>query len=109
MIPSQTYTSPSAIPINLSAYESAIFVFSDRPLPATAAPGAGAQIADLSADWKVTFTSTNKTIAEPALTDWTSDSATRFYSGEAVYERDFTVSKVSPTKPLFSKSKAAQP
>ncbi len=61
---------------------------------ATAAPGAGAQIADLSADWKVTFTSTNKTISEPALTDWTSDSATRFYSGEAVYERDFTLSKV---------------
>ena len=98
----QAYTSPVAIPMNLSAYESAIFVFSDKPLPATAAPAAGAQIADLTADWKVTFTSTNKTISEPALTDWTSDSATRFYSGEAVYARDFTLSKL-PTAPLFSK------
>jgi hypothetical protein len=93
-IPSLTYTSPAAIPISLAAYESAIFVFSDMPSQAPALPGAGAQIADLSADWKVTFTSTNKSISEHVLADWTSDSATRFYSGEAVYERDFTLSKV---------------
>ena len=59
-----------------------------------AAGSRGAQIADLSTDWKVTFTSTSKTISEHVLADWTSDPATRFYSGEAVYERDFTLSKV---------------
>jgi alpha-L-rhamnosidase len=107
-IPSQSYTSPSAIPLNLSAYESAIFVFSDRPLPATAAPGAGAQIADLSADWKVTFTSINKTMSQSILADWASDSATRFYSGEAVYERDFTLSKL-PNEAAFLEIEGGAP
>ena len=65
--------------------------------PSTAA---GAQIADLSADWKVTFTGDRKTISEHVLADWTSDPATRFYSGEAVYERDFTLSKL-PAGAIF--------
>ncbi len=84
----------SAIPLYLAAYESAIFVFSDTPSRASALPGPGAEIADLSTDWKITFTSTNKSVSEHDLADWTSDSATKFYSGEAVYERDLTLSKV---------------
>ena len=87
--------SPSAIALSLAAYESAIFVFSDTPSRASALPGPGAEIADLTTDWKVTFTSTNKSVSEHDLADWTSDSATKFYSGEAVYERDLTLSKVS--------------
>jgi len=85
---------PAAIPLSLDAYESAIFVFSDTPSRGPAPPAAELPLADLSTDWKVTFTSTGKTISEPVLADWTSDPATRFYSGEVVYERDLTLGKL---------------
>jgi hypothetical protein len=87
-------TSPAAIPLQLAAYESAIFVFSDKPSRAATPHGPATQIADLSTDWKVTFTATNQSISEQTLTDWTNDPATRFYSGEAVYERDLTLGKL---------------
>ncbi len=88
------HTGSAAVPLNLAAYESAIFVFSDTPSRPLSLQGRAAQIADLSTDWKVTFTSTNRSLSEPALADWTSDPATRFYSGEAVYERDLTLDEV---------------
>jgi hypothetical protein len=94
------YAGTAAVPVNLAAYESAIFVFSDTPshLPSVDRPGA--QIANLSADWKVTFTATNRSISEHVLADWMSDAGTRFYSGEAVYERDFTLSQM-PVGAMF--------
>jgi alpha-L-rhamnosidase len=87
-------SAPRAIPLDLAPYESAIFVFSDTPSRGPAPPAAEIPLADLSTDWKVTFTSTGKTISEPGLADWTSDPATRFYSGEAVYERNLTLGKL---------------
>jgi hypothetical protein len=50
------------------------------------------QLADLSTDWRVTFTGTKETETEPTLTDWTVNPATLYYSGEAVYTRDFPYS-----------------
>jgi hypothetical protein len=94
------YSGTAAISLNLAAYESAIFVFSDTPSGAPALDRPGAQVADLSTDWNVTFTATNSSIPEHILTDWTIDPATRFYSGEAVYEREFTLSKM-PVGPAF--------
>ena len=91
---------PAAIPLSLAAYESATFVFSDTPSRGPVSAAAELQFADLSTDWKVTFTSTGKTISEPVLTDWTSDPATRFYSGEAVYERNLTLDKL-PAGEIF--------
>jgi hypothetical protein len=94
------YSGTAAIPVNLAPYESAIFVFSDTPSGAPALDSPGAQIADLSADWNVTFTATNRSTTEHILVDWTDDPATMFYSGEAVYEREFTLSKM-PVGPTF--------
>ena len=94
------YPGTAAIPVNLAAYESAIFVFSNTPSRVPSVVRPGAQIADLSADWKVTFTATNKSVSEHVLADWMNDPATRFYSGEAVYERDFTLSKM-PAGAIF--------
>jgi hypothetical protein len=85
--------SGTAIPLSLAPYESAIFVFSDEPSRASTLPQPGAQIADLSTGWKVSFTGIHKTFPADLPADWTSDPATRFYSGEAVYEREFTLSK----------------
>jgi hypothetical protein len=102
------YSSTAATPLSLAAYESAIFVFSDEPSRVSPLPGPGAQIADLSAGWKVTFTGINKTISADVPADWTSDSATRFYSGEAVYERAFTLGKV-PDGATFLEAEGGTP
>jgi alpha-L-rhamnosidase len=93
-------TNPASVALQLAAYESAVFVFDDKPARA-ATPHTPTEIADLSADWKVTFTATNQSISENTLTDWTNDPATRFYSGEAVYERNLNLGKVPPGETLL--------
>ena len=99
---------PAAIPLNLAAYESAIFVFSDTPSRGFVPAGAEKPLADLSTDWKVTFTSTRKTISEHVLADWTSVPDTRFYSGEAIYERDLTLGKL-PAGEVFLEVQGGSP
>jgi hypothetical protein len=94
--------------LSLAPYESAIFVFSDEPSRASAFPQPGAQIVDLSRGWKVTFTGIHKTIPADLPDDWTSELATRFYSGEAVYEREFTLSKV-PDGAVFLQAEGGVP
>jgi hypothetical protein len=97
-----------AIALSLAPYESAIFVFSDESSRPMALPQPGAQIADLSAGWKVTFTGIERTVSADVPADWTSDPATRFYSGEAVYEREFTLSKV-PGGAVFLQAEGGLP
>jgi alpha-L-rhamnosidase len=99
---------PAAIALSLAAYESAIFVFSDTPSRGAASPAAEVPLADLSTDWKVTFTSTGKSLSEPFLADWTKDPATRFYSGEAVYERNLTLDKLPAGEILLEVEGGAQ-
>ncbi len=91
-----------AQPIHLAPYESRVFVFSDaQPTVKSAAARAPySEATDLSADWKVTFTSTGKTETEQTLADWTADADTLHYSGEAVYSRDFTLA-AAPVGPVF--------
>jgi hypothetical protein len=89
---------PGGMPLSLPPYGSAIFVFSESDSGRPAASGAETQIADLSTDWRVTFISTKQSISEHTLADWISDPATRFYSGEADYERAFTL----PERPTGS-------
>ncbi len=101
-------TSAPAVAFSLAPYESAIFVFSDEPSHAPALPEPGAPIADLSAGWKVTFTGIHKTIPAEIPADWASDPATRFYSGEAAYERAFTLGKV-PGGAVFLEAEGGLP
>jgi hypothetical protein len=103
--------SATKVDLALAPYESRIFVFSgpgsatpsSRSASAERSAGAPAshgilteqiRIADLSSDWQVKFTGTGKSEAETKLTDWAADPATKFYSGEAVYTRDFTLAGV---------------
>jgi hypothetical protein len=99
---------PAAIPLGLAAYESAILVFSDTPSRGPVPVAAELPFADLSKDWKVTFTSTQKTIAEPVLADWIKDPTTRFYSGEAVYERNLSLDKL-PAGEIFLEVEGGTP
>jgi alpha-L-rhamnosidase len=97
---------PNTVPIALAPYESAIFVFSDKRSPTATAPAA--EIADLSANWKVTFSSIDKSASEPVLADWIDDPATQFYSGEAVYEREAALSE-APSGPIFLEADGGTP
>jgi hypothetical protein len=82
----------NALLLTLSPYESAIFVFSDaQSISPVRHPSAATHLIGLSTDWQVTFTGTKELETEPALTDWTVNPATLYYSGEAVYSRDFTI------------------
>jgi hypothetical protein len=95
---------PTGMPIELAPYGSAVYVFSDNP---TSGPPRHPQTfefadlgADLSKDWYVIFPSVRRSLKESTPTDWTSVPATRFYSGVAVYQRDFTL-KTLPTAAVF--------
>jgi len=100
--------SSTDVDLNLAPYESRIFVFaktgsqSGRPTstPRTDSTSTShPEIIDLSKNWELHFIDTNKTETQPTLTDWTANPDTKFYSGEAVYTRDFTLTAV-PTKPV---------
>jgi len=91
------------MPLELAPYESAIYVFSKTLAPRSLSDCQCPKIknlADLSSDWRVTFTSTGKTVSETSLTDWLADPATKNYSGEAIYSRNFTLA-ATPTTPVF--------
>ena len=77
--------------IHLAPYESRVFVFSDampsgKPRMNVAA---GSKTDDLGATWKVTFTTTGRSVTESTLADWTANPETLHYSGEAVYSQHF--------------------
>jgi hypothetical protein len=98
----------TAQPIHLVAYGSRVFVFSDTPSAAKPAPTPSKQIADLSNDWKVDFMGLNKSVDEATPTDWIADPATKSYSGEAVYTRDFMLA-AAPTGPVFLEVEGGKP
>ncbi|AXC10290.1 glycoside hydrolase family 2, sugar binding [Acidisarcina polymorpha] len=76
-------------PIEFAPYGSAVFVFSDTPPSAPLQQRPMKQVADLNADWNVIFPTLHKSVNEQSLTDWLADPSTKFYSGVAVYQRDF--------------------
>jgi hypothetical protein len=89
--PDSTTAAPattSAQSIHLAPYESRIFIFSNSE---TVTPFIDCcpEQTDISTDWKVNFVSINKTLTETTLTDWTANPATKFYSGEVTYTRNF--------------------
>ena len=103
----------TCMPLRLAPYESRVFIFtapakgedqkepaiSNRRIPGSCTadpvppPMEASQLADLSNDWKVTFSATGlpKATTQATLTDWLADPATKNYSGEVVYTRDFTL------------------
>ncbi len=100
------HVTASNLALNLSPYESRVFVFSEEPadhrIAKEQAPNTE-QLPDISTDWQVTFTSTKEMETEPTLADWTADHATAHYSGEAVYARDFTIAQTN--SPVFLRNR----
>jgi hypothetical protein len=103
-----TPASANAQRLQLAPYESRVFVFSQSNSATESASAAFSQLADLSHDWKVTFTSTGKSEIEQTPTDWTADPATLHYSGEAVYARDFTL-EAAPAGSVYLEVEGGEP
>lgn len=112
----------TTIALDLEPYESRILVFSRHPqappYPQTSTANAQSLLEplDLSTGWRVTFlkaadravvsarsasgnggTRTAKSVAMDRLRSWTDDQDTRFFSGEAVYEKTFSVPEAFAT------------
>ena len=107
------HVTASNLPLNLAPYESRVFIFahyteSQPPHRSPTDSASMTPLADLSSNWQVTFTSTNETETESTLTDWTAKPTTLYYSGEAVYARDFTID-TAPKNPIYLEVEGGKP
>ena len=84
----------TVVELRLAPYESRVLLFSKATGRKRAASEAPVQTMDLSTTWDVTFTRTGRHIVMDHLRSWTNDEETRFYSGEAVYEKRIQVPSV---------------
>ncbi len=91
--------SPSGATINLDfePYASRVLIFSKRPfgsVPDNPVISMPAPI-DLSTVWRVRFGDTSQAVVMDRLQSWTENEATRYFSGTATYEKEFTLSNES--------------
>jgi alpha-L-rhamnosidase len=96
------YRAPG-ISVDFAPYQSRVFVLSDAPLPvldpSPKPPQDGTKM-DLSSDWKVAFGEDGSELSR--LKSWTELPNRLYYSGEAVYARDFTLDQsAKPDKRLL--------
>jgi hypothetical protein len=83
----------STIELDLAPYESKIISLSSRSShlvqqPVQASTHTPPQPVDLSKEWNVAIPSLHYSTVMHTLQSWADNSATRFYSGQAVYERE---------------------
>jgi hypothetical protein len=77
----------AAVALDLEPYESRVLVYSANALAPTAAPAPVVRAPlDLSSDWKVAF-GNGLTTEMGELKSWTDTEETRFFSGQATYEK----------------------
>jgi alpha-L-rhamnosidase len=94
-------TKSKNLSVTLAPYESRVYLFgAGMAAPHSPSKSGSFAFADLSRDWKVTFTSANKTEQQSTLTDWTANAMTLHYSGKVVYARD-SVLNTLPHGPLY--------
>jgi hypothetical protein len=103
------------IRLELAPYESRVVVFPEhsleagrkmRPLPGVLFNGvqsAVLPVLDLSGGWKVLFAGSAQAVNMDRLASWTDNEATRYYSGQATYEKTVTVDAplLKSGRPLF--------
>jgi hypothetical protein len=82
--------------LTLAPYESRVLVFHDGPVslpePWRGEAVSGEQM-DLSHDWQVAFPELHHRVDMASLQSWTDAEATRYFSGRAVYTRDFDLAE----------------
>jgi len=89
----------SSVELNLQPYESRVIVFrtgnslaTDQSKTRGSVSGPARETVDLERDWTVTFPNLGRTVHMDRLHPWTDEEETRFFSGDAVYEKNFDVS-----------------
>jgi hypothetical protein len=84
------------VDVNLQPYESRALVFSNEKAASAVtyppAPESPPPTIDVSKDWNVIFPAPAATVHMDQLQSWTSDDATKFYSGLATYEKTIDIS-----------------
>jgi hypothetical protein len=83
----------TAIALDLEPYGSRVLVFSRAAAGPPEKPRKTVPVVDLSTGWTVRFK--GRQVAYPKLRSWTEDPETRFFSGQAVYERTFPVGETA--------------
>jgi hypothetical protein len=91
-------TRGSTIPLQLAPYESRVFVLADDltsapTVKATPHNATRTQLADLSSGWQLHFagSASAQTVDHPL--SWTELEGRKYYSGEAVYSRNYSIEK----------------
>jgi hypothetical protein len=83
---------PSSIKLNLPPYASRILLMhSGAASPVSAPHASDAELADLSSGWSVSFPGSSGPSTLDRLTSWTDSPETEFFSGVAVYRREFSL------------------
>jgi len=77
----------TTITLDLAPYESRVVVFSKRMISAPPLPSGTTISMDLSSDWRVSFGRDAKAVTMDRLRSWTENEETRYFSGEATYEK----------------------
>jgi hypothetical protein len=81
--------------LHLEPYESRVLVISNGGAPASPEAPKQERRIDIGNGWKVTFPSLNRSIIMDHLRSWTEDEETRYYSGQATYEKTIEIPSAS--------------
>lgn len=82
-------TGAASTDLRLAPYESRVLVFARARVAPAASTASAPTVVDMSGGWKVTFPHFTETM--PTLHSWSDDETTRYFSGQATYERAVTV------------------
>ena len=86
---------PSSVDLDLQPYESRLILFADDATKTDKTQPAAhivLKTIDLTTNWNLTFSDTNRTVPMPKLHSWSDDPTFKYYSGQVVYEKSFALS-----------------
>jgi hypothetical protein len=86
---------PSSVDLDLQPYESRLILFADDATKTDKTQPAAhivLETIDLTTNWNLTFSDTNRTVPMPKLHSWSDDPTLKYYSGQVVYEKSFALS-----------------
>lgn len=85
----------SSVDLDLQPYESRLILFADDATKTDKTQPAAhivLKTIDLTTNWNLTFSDTNRTVSMPKLHSWSDDPTLKYYSGQVVYEKSFALS-----------------
>ena len=88
----------SKLDLDLGPYESRVLVFSKDRLESRPAVAAAAPLVsiDLSSGWSVKFAGASEAVRMQEIRSWTATEQTKYFSGQATYERTVTIAQSMP-------------